>query len=162
MTTSATRQLRDVLGHFATGVTLITTYDGREPHGLTANSFSSVSLEPPLALFSLARSADCFDAFQTAETFGVNVLGADQQALSSRFATKDADKWSGVAWELGPGGCPLLVEGAIATFECRQVARHDGGDHIIHVGEVIEFEARSDGPPLLFFRGAYAGLDRGD
>ena len=156
MSSPAARRLREALGCFVTGVTVITTCDGGgEPLGLTANSFSSVSLEPPLVLFSLARTADCFAAFESANTFAVNVLGADQEALSGRFATKDADKWSGTAWRPGRGGCPL-IDGAIATFECRVAARHEGGDHVIYVGEVIGFAHGRDGDPLAFFRGRYA------
>ena len=156
MNAPAAHRLREALGCFVTGVTVITTRDGGgEPQGLTANSFSSVSLDPPLVLFSLARTADCFAVFESANAFAVNVLGADQEALSGRFATKDADKWSGAAWRPGPGGCPLL-DGAIATFECRVAARHEGGDHVIYVGEVIAFTHDRDGDPLAFFRGRYA------
>lgn len=158
MTAPAALRLREALGCFVTGVTVITTRDGAgEPHGLTANSFSSVSLEPPLVLFSLARTADCFAAFESANTFAVNVLRADQEKLSGRFATKDADKWSGVAWRSGYGGCPLL-DMAIAAFECRVAARHEGGDHIIYVGEVAGFSHQPEGEPLVFFRGRYAAV----
>lgn len=158
MTAPAALRLREALGCFVTGVTVITTRDGAgEPQGLTANSFSSVSLEPPLVLFSLARTADCFAAFESANAFAVNVLRADQEDLSGRFATKDADKWSGVEWRPGHGGCPLL-DGAVATFECRVAARHEGGDHVIHIGEVVGFTHEPEGDPLAFFRGRYAAV----
>lgn len=157
MTAPAALRLREALGNFVTGVTVITTRNGDELHGLTANSFSSVSLDPPLVLFSLSRTADCFAAFESTNHFSVNVLRADQEAVSNRFATKEIDKWNGVAWRSGLGGCPLL-EGAIATFECRVTARHEGGDHIIYVGEVITFEQHSDAGPLAFFRGRYTAV----
>ena len=157
MTAAAARQLREALGNFVTGVTVITTRHADELHGLTANSFSSVSLDPPLVLFSLSRTADCFDAFEQSDFFAINVLRSDQEELSSRFATKDIDKWSGVDRRPGRGGCPLL-DGAIATFECRIAARHEGGDHVIYVGEVVEFAQYPEGEPLAFFRGRYTGV----
>ena len=157
MTAPAALRLREALGNFVTGVTVITTRFGEELHGLTANSFSSVSLDPPLVLFSLSRTADCFAAFQASEHFAVNVLRLDQEPLSSRFATKDIDKWSGVGWTPGKGGCPLL-DGAIATFECRVTARHEGGDHVIYVGEVLIFSQGCGGEPLAFFRGGYTAV----
>ena len=157
MTAPAAHRLREALGSFVTGITVVTTRNGGEPHGLTANSFSSVSLEPPLVLFSLSRAADCFDAFERAEAFAVNVLRSDQEDVSSRFATKDVDKWTGVDWRPGHGGCPLL-EGAVAAFECRVAARHEGGDHVIYVGEVVRFDHRPDAAPLAFFRGRYTGV----
>ena len=157
MTAPAAHRLREALGSFVTGITVVTTRNGGEPHGLTANSFSSVSLEPPLVLFSLSRAADCFDAFERAEAFAINVLRSDQEDISSRFATKDVDKWTGVEWRPGHGGCPLL-EGAVAAFECRVAARHEGGDHVIYVGEVVRFDHRPDAAPLAFFRGRYTGV----
>ena len=157
MTAPAAHRLREAFGSFVTGITVITTRHAGEPHGLTANSFASVSLEPPLVLFSLSRSADCFYAFARAEAFAGNVLRSDQEALSSRFATKDADKWAGVDRRPGHGGCPLL-DGAIATFECRVAARHEGGDHVIYVGEVVGFDHHPGAEPLAFFRGRYTGV----
>ncbi len=157
MTAPAALRLREALGNFVTGVTVITTRNAGELHGLTANSFSSVSLEPPLVLFSLSRTAECFAAFERAKSFAVNVLRSDQEALSSRFATKNVDKWTGVGRRAGHDGCPLLDD-AIATFECRTTARHDGGDHVIYVGEVVAFAHRPEGEPLAFFRGRYTGV----
>ena len=158
MTASAAARLRESLGCFVTGVTVITTRgeDG-ELYGLTANSFSSVSLDPPLVLFNLSRTADCFAAFESVNFFAVNVLRSDQEALSGRFATKDIDKWSGVAWRPGYADSPVL-DGAIATFECRVTARHEGGDHVIYVGEVVDFSHEPEGDPLVFFRGRYAAV----
>ena len=157
MTATAALRLREALGNFVTGVTVVTTRNGGELHGLTANSFSSVSLDPPLVLFSLSRTADCFEAFRHTDYFAINVLRSDQEELSNRFATKDIDKWSGTGWRSGIGECPLL-DGAIATFECRVTARHEGGDHVIHVGEVVRFGQCAEGDPLAFFRGRYAGI----
>ena len=157
MTATAALRLREALGNFVTGVTVITTRNEGGLHGLTANSFSSVSLDPPLVLFSLSRTADCFDAFETAEFFAINILRSDQEALSNRFATKDIDKWTGVDWRPGLEDCPLL-DGAIATFECRVTARHEGGDHVIYVGEVLRFAQYPEGAPLAFFRGRYTGV----
>ena len=157
MTDPAALRLREALGSFVTGVTVVTTRCGDELHGLTANSFASVSLDPPLVLFSLARTADCFDAFEQSDYFAINVLRADQEALSNRFATKDIDKWGGARWRPGHGECPLL-DGAIATFECRVTDRHEGGDHVIYVGEVLRFDHRPGEDPLAFFRGRYTAI----
>ncbi len=157
MIAPAALRLREALGNFVTGVTVITTRNDGELHGLTANSFTSVSLDPPLVLFSLSRTADCFDAFERTGAFVINVLRSDQEALSSRFATKDIDKWTGVAWRPGYRDCPLL-DGAIATFECRVTARHGGGDHVIYVGEVVEFGHHPESDPLVFFRGRYTAV----
>ena len=151
------RELRDAFGRFATGVTIITVSSGGEPNGLTANSFSSVSLEPPLVLWSLARNADCFDAFEREDHFAINILNRTQEALSTRFATKDIDKWAEVGYRAGETGSPLLA-GAIATFECKVQARHDGGDHVIYVGEVLHVQADQDAEPLGFFRGRYCDI----
>lgn len=152
-----TRELRDAFGRFATGVTIITVTHQDEPNGCTANSFSSVSLEPPMVLWSLARNADCFAAFAGEEYFAVNILNRTQEALSTRFATKEIDKWAGVKHRPGVTGSPIL-EGAIATFECKVHARHDGGDHVIYVGEVAYVETESNEQPLGFYRGRYCNI----
>ena len=155
---SDARTLRDALGCFATGVTIVTTFaaDGL-PVGLTANSFTSVSLEPPLLLVCIARSAGSLAAFETNERFGVNVLQIGQQPTSDRFARRGEDKFAQTQWEVGEFGSPVLT-GALTSFECRRSAVHDGGDHIILVGEVLKarFEPRRD--PLLYFRGKYRRL----
>lgn len=155
------RQLRDVFGCFATGVTIITARekDGT-PVGLTANSFSSVSLDPPLILFSLDRGANCASAFAVGEPFIVNVLRHDQQAQSNHFASKVDDKFAGrgTDWVEGENGCPGL-KGALASLECTCDSLHDGGDHWIIVGRVSRAIGDADGAPLLFFRGHYAGLE---
>jgi flavin reductase (DIM6/NTAB) family NADH-FMN oxidoreductase RutF len=154
------RELRDVLGCFATGVTIIT---GREPDGrptgLTANSFSSVSLDPPLVLFSLDRGANCAAAFDVGRPFTVNVLSEAQQEHSNLFASKAEDKFAaGGGWSEGGNGCARL-EAALAHLECTCDSLHDGGDHWIIVGRVDRAEGRADGSPLLYFRGRYAAID---
>lgn len=149
------RQLRNALGHFATGVTIVTTLDAeREPVGVTVNSFSSVSLEPPLVLWSLARKSWSLPAFENAEHFAIHVLGSDQQDLSDRFARASSDKFGAVETRPGLGDVPLL-NGCAAVFECTTEHRYDGGDHIILVGRVQAFSV-CDKAPLLFYRGRYA------
>lgn len=146
------RALRGALGCFATGVTVMTTLraDGA-PVGLTVNSFASVSLDPPLVLWSLASHSPSLAAFRAAGHFCVNVLSAEQEALCRRFATPDADKFGGVNWAAGEGGVPVLG-GCVATFECSSAFNNWGGDHVIFVGRVERF-ATSDAPALLFHRG---------
>ncbi len=154
------RELRDVLGCFATGVTIITARDAAgKPVGLTVNSFSSVSLEPPLVLFSLDRAANSADAFGVGQPFNVNVLGQQQQAQSNHFASKVDDKFASdeFDWQDGGNGCRVL-EGALAHLECTCEALHDGGDHWIIIGRVARISASGEGPPLLYFRGRYADL----
>lgn len=148
------KALRNALGNFATGVTIVTTcHDGRKI-GLTANSFNSVSLDPPLVLWSLAKKSSNIDAFMNVDAFAVHILGADQEALSNQFATPGIDKFEGVDIKTGEADVPLLRDCA-ARFECRTAYRYDGGDHIIFVGEVLELE-QSEKEPLLFHRGKYA------
>lgn len=154
------RALRSALGCFATGVTIITgkTPDG-QLIGFTANSFNSVSLDPPLVLFSLDRKAQSLRGFQMSTHFVINILAEDQQALSGQFARATGDKFAGVAYSEWESGCPIL-EGSIASFECRLRDMHAGGDHVIFVGQIERMAAREDGKPLLYFRGAYAGLTK--
>lgn len=153
---------RNALGCFVTGITVITTVTAEsERIGLTANSFNSVSLDPPLVLFSLARGALSLPAFERAEHFAVNVLREGQVELSNNFARSSPDKWNGVETHTGSTGCPLLP-GCAAVFECRKYAAYDGGDHVIFVGEVIEIEADHDAEPLVYHRGQYGGVAPGD
>lgn len=149
------RRFRNALGAFATGVTIVTTRDaqGRDI-GLTANSFNSVSLEPPMVLWSLAKSARSLPAFLAATHFAVHVLAADQEELSLRFAARGSDKFGGLDLERGPASVPLL-RGCSARFHCRTAFRHEGGDHVIFVGAVESFD-QSDRPPLIFHGGGYA------
>ncbi|MGI8943883.1 MAG: flavin reductase family protein [Qipengyuania sp.] len=146
---------RQALGSFATGVTIATTLDGAgEPVGVTASSFNSVSLDPPLVLWSLARDSFSQPVFAQSGHFAIHVLTAAQEQLSESFARSGADKFSGLDWEKGQLGSPILSEYA-ARFECSTRHQYAGGDHVIMVGEVVDFEAR-DEAPLLFHGGRYA------
>jgi len=152
------RELRAALGLFATGVTVITSCGRRgELIGITANSFSSVSLDPPLVLFSLSRSAHSWREFLSTHYFAVNVLRRDQEALSNQFSRPLGDKWAEVEYDTWETGCPIL-RGTLAAFECEYEYTHDGGDHIIFVGRVIKMRAKPNGEPLLFVQGRYAGV----
>ena len=148
------RELRRAFGQFATGVTVVTTRaeDGRRV-GITANSFTSLSLDPPLVLWSLAKQAPSLPAFQAANHFAINVLCANQHYLSRQFSTSADDKFSGVDLREGPGGVSLL-EGALAHFVCRSVRHVEAGDHVIVIGEVETFEV-FEGEPLVFHSGSY-------
>jgi flavin reductase (DIM6/NTAB) family NADH-FMN oxidoreductase RutF len=148
------RDYRRALGQFATGVTVVTTKspDGRKL-GVTVNSFSSVSLDPPLILWSLARQSPSVSDFARASHFAVNVLESKQHHLSRQFSTPLPDKFSGVDCDEGAAGVPLLC-GALAQFICRNVRQYDGGDHVIFLGEVEEYKY-SDGEPLVFHSGRY-------
>lgn len=146
---------RRALGSFTTGVTVVTTYDQTNDVdvGLTANSFNSVSLDPPLVLWSLARSSRSLDAFVNAEYFAVHVLAVDQEELSGRFARRGEDKFNDLELERGPGNIPLLNRFA-ARFICRTAFQYEGGDHEIFVGEVVAFD-HTDAAPLVFHGGQY-------
>lgn len=153
------RDFRSALGCFPTGVCLITTVSPEANRvGMTASSFSSVSLDPPMVLWSLARSAASAPVFRDAEYFAINVLAAEDQALSSAFAKSGGDKFAAFAdrFAAGLGGVPVL-RGAVATFECHSRHRYYGGDHIIIIG-VVERYAHGEAQPLVFSRGKYAGL----
>jgi 3-hydroxy-9,10-secoandrosta-1,3,5(10)-triene-9,17-dione monooxygenase reductase component len=150
-----TREFRDALGAFATGVTIVTTRSrSGEDVGLTANSFNSVSLEPPMVLWSLARSSKSLPAFLASGYFAVHVLASTQEDLSLIFATRGAKKFTGLAIERGKGDTPLLP-GCSARFQCRTAFTYEGGDHVIFVGEVEAFDHFSR-PPLVFHSGRYA------
>ncbi|VWX58958.1 Flavin reductase [Burkholderiales bacterium 8X] len=148
-------EFRKALGMFATGVTIVTARAANGSLvGLTANSFNSVSLDPPLVLWSLARGAASMVALSTGSHYAINILAADQKALAERFATKDVDRWSDVAFDQGIGGAPLL-KGAAATFECFNRSRYDEGDHVIFVGEVERCMHAPGASPLLFHGGRF-------
>jgi flavin reductase (DIM6/NTAB) family NADH-FMN oxidoreductase RutF len=151
------RELRNVFGVFATGVTIITTNDvNGKPFGLTANSYTSLSLDPPLVLVCVDKKVDCYACFEQSKVFAVNFLAEDQEQLSTRFATKGIEKFEGVPVRQGSIGVPLL-EGAIGFIECKLVNGYDGGDHTIYVGEVQAASASGE-RPLLFFKGKYKKL----
>jgi flavin reductase (DIM6/NTAB) family NADH-FMN oxidoreductase RutF/pimeloyl-ACP methyl ester carboxylesterase len=152
------RTLRDALGCFATGITIITSLSpSGEPVGLTANSFTSLSLDPPLLLVCIAKTAGSLGAIKAADHFAVNVLHIGQQPASERFSRRAEDRFSFMHYETWSSGVPIL-SGSLASFECRREATHDGGDHVILVGHVerAQFEPRRD--PLLYFRGKYRRL----
>lgn len=155
---SDARTLRDAMGCFSTGVTIITAHaaDGK-PIGLTANSFTSVSLDPPLLLVCIANNAGSAAVLRTAESFAVNVLQIGQQPVSNLFAGKSEDRFAGTRWEVGEYGAPILPS-SLGIFECKRHALHEAGDHFLLVGQVekASFEPRRD--PLLYFRGKYRRL----
>lgn len=161
---SDTQAFREALGTFATGVTIVTACDAAAtPVGVTINSFTSVSLRPPLVLFCLGREAQVADALLEAPAFAINVLAEGQRSLSDRFAFADAEaRWSGLAMQRSPENCPLLP-GCLAHIVCRREAAYDGGDHHILLGRVIRLDhgRSSDARPLLYYRGGYAALARG-
>lgn len=148
------RDFRNALGTYATGVTIITAMaaDGK-PYGLTCNSFASVSLNPPLVLWSLGIFSQGMSTFQNASHFAVNVLGASQQALATKFAKSSEDKFAGIEWTPGLGNAPLLA-GSVANFQCRAANRYYGGDHVIFLG-AVEAYTYNGREPLLFARGGY-------
>ena len=148
------RDFRHALGSYATGVTVITASasDGR-PVGLTCNSFASVSLNPPLILWSLVSYSPNMANFQNASHFAVNVLGASQRHLARQFATPAKDKFAGVSWKPGLGNAPILGD-SVATFQCRSADRYYGGDHVIFLG-AVEAYSYNGGEPLLFAQGCF-------
>ncbi|MET4036733.1 flavin reductase family protein [Bradyrhizobium barranii subsp. apii] len=148
------RDFRNALGTYGTGVTIITAMaaDGK-PYGITCNSFASVSLNPPLVLWSLGFYSSSLPVFQNASHFAVHILGTSQQALANKFAKSSEDKFAGVDWTPGLGNAPVLAE-SVANFQCRSVNRYYGGDHVIFLG-AVEAYAYSAKEPLLFARGRY-------
>lgn len=151
--------LRRAFGQFATGVTIVTTRDaGGGPVGVTASSFNTVSLSPPLVLWSLGRQSLSFKAFAEARHFAVHVLAAGQRALSDRFARAATDKFGGMALRAGTGGVPV-IEAVETVFECETEHRYDGGDHLILVGRVLRLSLPAEPPePLVFHHGRYAAV----
>ncbi|MGH8983633.1 MAG: flavin reductase family protein [Acidimicrobiia bacterium] len=145
---------RTVLGHFATGVTIITAMDGDEPVGVSANSFTSVSLDPPLVLFCAATASTTWPRIEAAGRFTVNILNEHQEDVCRVFATKGADRFSRIGWRQSANGQPILHD-SLAYIDCEMQEQHDAGDHIIVVGRVQELGVLSDEGPLLFYRGGY-------
>jgi flavin reductase (DIM6/NTAB) family NADH-FMN oxidoreductase RutF len=149
---------RQVMGNFATGITVVTTRDlDLQPRGLTVNSFTSVSLEPLLVLVCLDRKLSSLDAFERSKWFGVSMLSEDQEELSRLFARRDSERPESLYFE-GKFGMPLL-KNALAVMECETVEIHSGGDHLIFLGEVKNAEVLHVGHPLLYFRGSYRTLN---
>ena len=153
-----TRKFRDVMGTFTTGVTIVTTIDNKTPHGITANSFTSVSLSPPLVMFCLGKSSTNFESFMASDCFAVNILSSQQDALSTRFATFEGDRFDGLNWTAWDTGAPIL-ENVIAAIDCRLETSHDAGDHVIVLGLVVRAEVQNNAPPLLYFKGGYERLE---
>lgn len=154
----SSRAFRDALAQFATGVAVITAEgpDGIAV-GMTMNSFNSVSMDPPLVLFSVDRRARSLPALIAAKGFGINILSREQEQLSNRFARALTDKWEGVPFETGHGNAPLL-KGVLAQFECAPYARYPGGDHEIFVVRVLRHAVAEAAEPLLFFQGRYRDI----
>ena len=151
----STADFRAALGMFATGVTIVTARSASGALiGLTANSFNSVSLSPPLVLWSLSRTAGSMRSFQRGSHYAINILAAEQHTLAERFASKSLDRFADVAFSEGAGGAPVL-EGAVAVFECFNRSRYEEGDHVIFVGEVERCSWTPGATPLLFHGGRF-------
>ena len=151
-----TRELRNTLGQFATGVCVLTTESSKGPIGMTVNSFAAVSLEPALVLWSFQNNSDCFEEFTQCERYGISVLQQSQEVISNRYARSMDHQVESSDLTHDANGTPLIKD-ALATFSCRAQAIHEGGDHHIIVGEVEAFTT-VDGEPLLFFGGGYTRL----
>ncbi len=152
------KQLRQCLGRFATGVTVVTCSDAAgNPYGITANSFSSVSLEPPLVLWNIAKISNSLQAYLDATHFAIHVLTAEQEFLAEHFAQTDHSRYDNIAYDFSETGVPLLPD-VLARFDCRTADIYEGGDHYIIVGE-IENHLFDDGEPLLFYRGDYRRVE---
>jgi flavin reductase (DIM6/NTAB) family NADH-FMN oxidoreductase RutF len=150
-------QFRHILGHFASGVTVVTTCRQGFCHGITVSAFCSLSLTPPLVLVCIDHRNTSHQLLEEAGIFAVNMLAEDGELLSRHFASREENKFATIAHHFGETGAPLL-DGALATLECRLVDRFPGGDHSIFVGEVLSGSAREDTDPLLYFRGGYRQL----
>lgn len=162
---AAARSFRDVLGTFASGITVITTMSGDEPVGMTCQSFSSVSLDPPLVLFVPARSSRAWPLIQRSGRFCVNILGADQEHVSDQMATKGVDKFEGLGWHPAKATGSPVLDGTLAHLDCTIHTVHEAGDHFVVIGRVQHLEIAPDrdpdggGEPLLYFRGRYRTTD---
>ncbi|MEV7640473.1 flavin reductase family protein [Streptomyces rubiginosohelvolus] len=156
----APAEFRRVLGHFASGVTVVTARDADGPTGLACQSFASLSLDPPLVTFMVARTSTTWPRIARAGVFCVNILGAEQGALCRGFAVSGADKFAGVAYGDAPATGSPLLDSVPAWIDCRIHAVHTGGDHLIVVGRVEALGAEEEGEPLLFHRGAFGRLSR--
>jgi 3-hydroxy-9,10-secoandrosta-1,3,5(10)-triene-9,17-dione monooxygenase reductase component len=151
----AARKFRDVLGRFATGITVVTAVSGGQPVGMTCQSFMSVSLDPPLVLFSPAKTSRAWPAIQRSGRFCVNFLAADQEPLSATMASRGVDKFADLGWTATPETGSPLLEGALGYVDCTIHAVHETGDHYVVIGRVQDLDATRDGEPLLFYRGEY-------
>lgn len=149
---------RQVLGHFPTGVTIVTAAPDHNPVGLAVGSFTSVSLEPPLVAFCPGNTSTSWPHIEQAGQFCVNILAADQEGLCRHFAGKSEDKFAGIGYKLSPLGSPIL-DGVLAWIDCTIEAVHPGGDHVIVLGRVHDLDVAHDGGPLVFFRGGYGRFE---
>ncbi|GAB7007700.1 flavin reductase family protein [Nocardioides sp. AN3] len=153
------RQFRDALGHFASGITTITSTKDGEPIGLTCQSFFSVSLEPALVSFSVGVSSSTYPAIREAGRFCVNLLSRDQVHISNQFGSRSDDKWRGIGWQPSNAGNPIL-DNCLAWVDCELTSEYPAGDHLIVVGQVLEIShaPNREQSPLLFFKGRYHAL----
>jgi flavin reductase (DIM6/NTAB) family NADH-FMN oxidoreductase RutF len=152
------QEFRSLMGHFATGVTILTTHDGKGTfHGLTANAICSVSLVPPLLLCCIDKGAESYPSFAASGVFTVNILSSEQETLSRRFAKSGGAKFDGVGYRLGRNGAPILND-VLAHAECEVRHAFEAGDHTIYLGEPLEIAMRDQTDPLLFFRGGYRNI----
>ncbi|MCX6504540.1 MAG: flavin reductase family protein [Actinobacteria bacterium] len=158
---SGEKEFRTVMGRFATGITIITAIDNDEPVGVAANSFTSVSLEPPLVLFCVARTSSTWPRIEKGRKFAVNILGEHQEEVSGLFASKNVDRFADIDWHRGQGGSPVLHD-TIGYLDCEFWAEYDGGDHIIVVGKVVDLGINREVNPLLYYGGAYHRLHSPD
>ncbi|MCY3661899.1 MAG: flavin reductase family protein [bacterium] len=158
MTPFDSAEFRRVLGHYPTGVTVVTGAAGDGPAGLAIGSFGSVSLEPPLVMFCPGKSSNSWPVIEASGSFCVNVLAEDQAAVSSLFAGRDPDKFAGISWGTRVTGSPV-IEGCLAWIDCTIETVHEGGDHWIVVGRVADLGVgRPDSGPLIFFKGGYSAV----
>lgn len=155
------RAFRFSLGQFPTGVCIVTTFVDDELLGMTMSSFNSLSLDPPLVLFSIDKKARGLPSWQAAQGYAIHVLSEDQTNLSNRFARPSPDKWEGIPYKTGVTGAPLL-SGASAIFECVPNAQHEAGDHVLFIAQVRKFHSHSQRQPLVFCKGSYGQLNQHD
>ncbi|HUD16938.1 MAG TPA: flavin reductase family protein [Acidimicrobiales bacterium] len=146
-------RFREVLGHFATGITIVTASEDGEPVGFSCQSFSALSLDPPMVILAPAKSSTSWPRIAEAGAFAVNILAEHQEAICLNFAVSGGDKFDGVAWTAGTTGAPL-IKGSLATIECTLGAIYEGGDHELVTGHVVAMEVGS-GSPLLFYRSGF-------
>lgn len=152
-------RFRQVMGHFCTGVVVISGSVDKAPVGLTVQSFTSLSLDPPLVSFAVGRGSSTWPKLRDAGTFAVNILAEDQEALCRTFATSGADKFAGVGWRPGGSTGSPILDDVLAWIECRIDVEHDAGDHILVIGHVVELGVGREGKPLLFYRGGFGRFE---